>query len=47
LFTVTVYAGYRGFVRDEARWPVLAALGFLLTLLAYELALIMPAGLGL
>jgi 4-amino-4-deoxy-L-arabinose transferase-like glycosyltransferase len=47
LFTLTAYAGYRGFGRDERRWQVLAALGFLLTLLAYELAMIVPAGLGL
>ena len=47
LFTLTAYAGYRGFGRDEARWQVLAGLGFLLTLLAYELAMILPAGLGL
>ena len=47
LFTLTAYAGYRGFGRDEGRWQVLAGLGFLLTLLAYELAMILPAGIGL
>src|SRR5688500_5649189 len=47
LFTVTAYAAYRGFGRDEPRWQVVAGLGFLLTLLAYELAMILPAGLGL
>jgi hypothetical protein len=47
LFTLTAYASYRGFVRDEPRWQVLAALGFLLTLLAYELAMLLPIGLGL
>src|SRR4051794_35445448 len=41
LFTLTAYAGYRGFSRDEARWQVWAALSFLLTLLAYELAMIL------
>jgi hypothetical protein len=47
LFTVTAYAAYRGFGRDEPRWQVVAGLGFLLALLAYELAMILPAGLGL
>ncbi len=47
LFTLTAYAGYRGFVEDRPRWQVLAALGFLLTLLSYEMAMIWPAGLGL
>jgi hypothetical protein len=46
-FTLTTYAAYRGFVRDEPRWQRWAALGFLATLLAYELALILPLGLGL
>src|SRR5688572_25394695 len=30
LFTLTAYAAYRGFGRDEPRWQVLAGLGFLL-----------------
>jgi hypothetical protein len=47
LFTLTAYAGYRGFARDQPRWQVLAALGFLATMLAYELAMILPAGAGL
>jgi len=47
LFTLTAYAGDRGFGRDAGRWQVLAGLGFLLTLLAYELAMILPAGVGL
>jgi 4-amino-4-deoxy-L-arabinose transferase-like glycosyltransferase len=46
LFTLTMYAIYRGFGRDERRWQLLAGLGFLATLLAYELAMILPAGLG-
>jgi hypothetical protein len=46
LFTLTTYAIYRGFARDEPRWQVLAGLAFLATLLAYELAMILPAGLG-
>jgi 4-amino-4-deoxy-L-arabinose transferase-like glycosyltransferase len=46
-FTLTAYAMCRGFARDEERWQIVAALGFLLTLLAYELATILPAGLGL
>jgi 4-amino-4-deoxy-L-arabinose transferase-like glycosyltransferase len=47
LFTLATYASYRGFARDEPRWQPLAALGFLLTLLAYELAMLLPLGLGL
>jgi 4-amino-4-deoxy-L-arabinose transferase-like glycosyltransferase len=47
LLTLTTYALVRGFVRDEARWQIWAALGFLLTLLSYELAVLLPAGLGL
>jgi 4-amino-4-deoxy-L-arabinose transferase-like glycosyltransferase len=47
LFTLAAYAGYRGFGQDEGRWQVLAGLGFLLTMLAYELAMILPAGVGL
>ena len=47
LFTLAAYASYRGFARDEPRWQPLAALGFLLTLLAYELAMLLPLGLGL
>lgn len=47
MLTLTTYALYRGFVRDEPRWQAWAALGFLATLLAYELALVLPAGLGL
>ena len=47
LFTLTAYASYRGFARDEPRWQVLAALGFLATLLAYELAMLLPLGLGI
>src|SRR4051794_28388052 len=47
LFTLTAYAGFRGFVRDEPRWQGRAALGFLVTMLAYELAMILPAGVGL
>ncbi len=47
LFTFTAYAGYRGFVQDRPRWQLAAAGGFLLTMLAYEMAMIWPAGLGL
>ena len=47
LFTVTTYAAFRGFVRDEPRWQRIAAVAFLVTLLSYELALILPLGLGL
>lgn len=47
LLTLTTYALYRGFVRDEPRWQVWGALGFLATLLAYELALVLPASVGL
>jgi hypothetical protein len=47
LFTLTAYAGYRGFARDEPRWQVVAALGLLATTLAYEFAMLLPAGLGL
>jgi hypothetical protein len=47
LFTLAAYAAYRGFVRDEPRWQVVAAHAFLLTVLAYELAMILPVSLGL
>ncbi|MCC7372995.1 MAG: glycosyltransferase family 39 protein [Chloroflexi bacterium] len=47
LLTLTTYAMHRGFVRDEPRWQVWTACGFLVTLLAYEMAMILPAGLGL
>ncbi|MGE3910414.1 MAG: ArnT family glycosyltransferase [Chloroflexota bacterium] len=47
LFTLAAFAAVRGFVRDVPRWQLWAALGFLLTLLAYEMALILPAGLCL
>jgi 4-amino-4-deoxy-L-arabinose transferase-like glycosyltransferase len=47
LFSLAAYASYRGFARDEPRWQPLAALGFLATLLAYELAMLLPLGLTL
>jgi 4-amino-4-deoxy-L-arabinose transferase-like glycosyltransferase len=47
LFTLAVYACYRGFVRQEGVWQVAGSALFLLALLAYEFAVLLPAGLGL
>jgi 4-amino-4-deoxy-L-arabinose transferase-like glycosyltransferase len=47
LFTLAVYACYRGFVHHERLWQLAGAALFVLALLAYEFAMLLLAGLGL
>jgi hypothetical protein len=47
LFVLTCYAWYRGFVQDHGRWQIVGALVFVLALLSYEFAILLPASLAL
>jgi 4-amino-4-deoxy-L-arabinose transferase-like glycosyltransferase len=47
LFTLSAYCGYRGFVGRRGGWQIAAAATFCLALLSYELAVLLPGGVGL
>lgn len=47
LFTLSVYGCDRGFIERHPRWQVVGAASFCLAVLSYELAILLPVGLGL